>query len=123
MVHPRFVFFAFLALSVLLADIEATKVMNEDSILSSNKGDSLCCNDHPEFGICQPQLMEKIVEGYLQRLKDIHAADHFRKHTVPELRKLTYRRETNTKDLQKWLNLLNDVDNILSNWRMIVEPY
>lgn len=36
--------------------------------------------------------MEKIVEGYLQRLKDIHAADHFRKHTVPELRKLTYRR-------------------------------
>ncbi|XP_020875082.1 putative defensin-like protein 27 [Arabidopsis lyrata subsp. lyrata] len=46
MVHSRFVFFAFLALSVLLA------VNEEDSIWSSNKGDSLCCNDHPEFGIC-----------------------------------------------------------------------
>ncbi|KAG7620996.1 Defensin-like protein 20-27 [Arabidopsis suecica] len=59
MVHPRFVFVAFLALSVLLADIEATKVVNEDSIWSSNKVDSLCCNDHPEFGICTNKSCNK----------------------------------------------------------------
>ncbi|CAL9232107.1 unnamed protein product [Arabidopsis halleri] len=42
MAYRRFVFFAFIALSVLLAY----------SILSPNKRASLCCKDHPEFGVC-----------------------------------------------------------------------
>ncbi|CAL9225989.1 unnamed protein product [Arabidopsis halleri] len=50
MVHSRFVFFAFLALSV--SPFYLRVILNDDSIWSSNKGDSLCCNDHHEFGTC-----------------------------------------------------------------------
>ncbi|XP_018457973.1 putative defensin-like protein 27 [Raphanus sativus] len=46
MANSRSFFFAFIALSVLLA------VVSEDSVWSSNKGGSLCCNDHPKFGVC-----------------------------------------------------------------------
>ncbi|XP_019089109.1 PREDICTED: putative defensin-like protein 27 [Camelina sativa] len=50
MVHTRIIVFVFLALTILHA---ATKVVNEDSVWSFiNKGASLCCNDHPEFGVC-----------------------------------------------------------------------
>ncbi|KAF8077106.1 hypothetical protein N665_1061s0008 [Sinapis alba] len=52
MACSRFVFFALIALSVLLAGVESTKMVSEDSIWYSNKGGSLCCNDHPKFGVC-----------------------------------------------------------------------
>ncbi|KAG2238915.1 hypothetical protein Bca52824_089775 [Brassica carinata] len=52
MACSRFVFFAIIALSVLLAGVESTKMVSEDSIWSSNKEGSLCCNDHPKFGEC-----------------------------------------------------------------------
>ncbi|CAN6919960.1 unnamed protein product [Brassica oleracea] len=53
MAYSRFVFFAFIALSVLLAvGVESTKMASDDSVWSSNKGGSLCCNDHPKFGVC-----------------------------------------------------------------------
>ncbi|CAN8274573.1 unnamed protein product [Cochlearia groenlandica] len=47
MVNSKMVFFAFLALSVLLA------MMSESSIWSQSKGvSSLCCKDHYNFGVC-----------------------------------------------------------------------
>ncbi|CAH2078596.1 unnamed protein product [Thlaspi arvense] len=52
MAYSRFIFFAFVALSVLLAGVKSTEIVSEDSIWSSNKGGSLCCNDHPKFGVC-----------------------------------------------------------------------
>ncbi|XP_010449459.1 PREDICTED: heat stress transcription factor A-4a-like [Camelina sativa] len=71
----------------------------------------------------QPQLLDKIVERYLKRLIHIHAVDHFRNHTIPYLRNLAYSRETyNTEDFQTSLKLLEDIENLLSNWRMSTEP-
>ncbi|CDY70095.1 BnaCnng66680D, partial [Brassica napus] len=53
MIQSRYVFFAFLALSFLLADVEATELVSDGSIFSPNKGAaSLCCNDHSVFGVC-----------------------------------------------------------------------
>ncbi|CDY62558.1 BnaA03g58420D [Brassica napus] len=53
MIQSRYVFFAFLALSFLLADVEATELVSDGSIFSPNKGAvSLCCNDHPVVGVC-----------------------------------------------------------------------
>ncbi|XP_020877533.1 putative defensin-like protein 27 [Arabidopsis lyrata subsp. lyrata] len=52
MAYRRFVFFAFIALSVLLACVESISMVREDSILPPNKRASLCCKDHPEFGVC-----------------------------------------------------------------------
>ncbi|KAF2534590.1 hypothetical protein F2Q70_00032777 [Brassica cretica] len=48
MIQSRYVFFAFLALSFLLAEL-----VSDGSIFSPNKGAaSLCCNDHSVFGVC-----------------------------------------------------------------------
>ncbi|KAL0733278.1 hypothetical protein Bca4012_009488 [Brassica carinata] len=52
MIHSRFVFFALITLSILLADAEATKVVSDGAIWSPNKSVSFCCSDHPEMGVC-----------------------------------------------------------------------
>ncbi|XP_024004307.1 putative defensin-like protein 27 [Eutrema salsugineum] len=54
MVHSRFFLFAFLALFVILAD-----VVSDGSIWSPTKGTSLCCKDHPEFGVCSDRSCKK----------------------------------------------------------------
>ncbi|KAL1224768.1 Heat stress transcription factor A-1a [Cardamine amara subsp. amara] len=73
----------------------------------------------------QPQLLDKIVERYLKMLKDITAVDHFRNHTIPELRNLTvhrYNQDKNIENFQTGNNILNRVENLLSRWKMVVEP-